>query len=221
MNLDSANGTTEDIWDGGGTYPYPTTAAITTISTASNSAPLQGADVEVIGLDTNWDIVTETVTLDAGDTTTLTAITTALKRVFSIRLLENVVAAVDIKLTDVSGLTTYCIITAGFNKSQMAMYTIPSGYTGYITNWSADYAKSVSKNPYSVEYGIWFADRENGYEFYLSQKAGIQDGAGPMQHIVQPYKKVTEKTDIKITSNANGAAAHIHAGFDLVLVENA
>lgn len=78
--------TIEDIWDGGGTYVYPTTADITHVHQLVDQVNLRGADVEVQGLDINWDLVVQTQQLDAADTSTLVALGTPLLRIFRIKL---------------------------------------------------------------------------------------------------------------------------------------
>jgi len=221
LNLDSANGVVEDVWEGGGTYPYPTTAAITQVRQATNQAAMQGATIRLKGLDVNWDIVTQDITLDVGDTTTPTALTTALIRLFSAEILADVVATSNIEILDNALLVTYGLILTGKQKTEMALYTIPSGYTGYLIDYSVDYAKSSTKNPDGLEFGLWAADRENGYEFMLINRIGIADGANGIKREFNPYKVVTEKTDIKVTSEPSGKAAHVHAAVNLLIVENA
>lgn len=58
VNKDIGKNTREDVWDGGGDYPFPTTAEITHIRQASNQSAMQGGTIEVNGLDANWDEVT-------------------------------------------------------------------------------------------------------------------------------------------------------------------
>ena len=72
-----------------------------------------------------------------------------------------------------------------------------------------------------VDFYLWMADRANNYAFQIKHSKGIPQNGSGFQHFFQPYFKVTEKTDIKISALSNGAAAHVHAGFDIVLVENA
>ena len=216
-------GTEEDIWDGGGTYSFPTTADITHIRQAVDQATMQGETIEVQGLDTNWDLTVQDVVLDGSDTTTAVALTTALKRVFRMKVMADVVTTEDVELRNVGGGTTYAIIQAGLNQTLMAIYTVPNGKTAYLAQWYVDNVPSTTKIPDSIEPKLWMADRANGYEFQLKGARGIPlQGPGITQKF-RPYMKITQKTDIKVAALVTGGSGddgHVHAGFDLILVDN-
>ena len=215
-----ASGGTEDVWDIGGTYVFPATADITHILTDVDDATMQGETIEVQGLDTNWALVTQTADLDGANTTTAVALSTALRRVFRMKVLADVVAAQDINATNVGDTQDYARIQIGENQTQMAIYTIPLNTTGYLTQYYRDYVKVTGAAPNSVEFSMYHADRENGYEFQLKHSGAIQDGASGIPYEFKPYLKATEKTDIVMRATANGAAAHVHSGFDIILVED-
>ena len=213
------SGTSEDIWDGGGTYPFPTTAAITQLLMTATQAAMQGGTIRIIGLDANWDLLNQDVDLDGGDPTTPVAIT-PLRRVISMQVLEDVVTTANVILQNAALNVTYGVIEAGFNQSQMAIYTVPNGYTGYVVKYSGDYAKSTGKDPDGIDFYLWAADRDNGYEFQIKHSNGIQKGGSGFQHNFIPYMKFTQKTDIKVSAKPDASDAHVHGGFDIILVEN-
>jgi len=220
-NTDVASGVEEDVWDAGGTYTFPLTADITQIKQSVTQVAMQGATIEVEGLDTNWDYVTQNVDLDVTDTTTPMALSTPLRRIFRMRVLEDVVATENIIATNAGLTVTYAQITPNNNQTEMAIYTVPAGYTAYITGYYCDYVKVTGKDPNSIDYLLWTADRANGYEFQLKHSKGIPQNGSGIQHFFLPYLQVTEKTDIRISALPSGAAANVHAGFDIVLVLNA
>jgi len=216
-NIDIADGVREDVWDLGGTYTFPTTADITHIKQATDQATLQGETVQVQGLDANWDLVLQDAVLDAADTTTLVELTTPLIRVFRMKVQANVVGTANILATNAGATVNYAQITAGNNQTLMAIYTVPRGFTAYITNYYYDYVRDAVKDPDSVEFGLWAADRANGYEFQVKHLVGLPKQASAPQHFFNPYFKVTEKTDIKMTALSDGGGANVHAGFDIIL----
>ncbi len=219
-NTAVGNDATEDIWDGQGTYIFPTTADITHISQTSNDAPMYSAVIELQGLDENWELTVQTKALHFSDTTTLIELDTPLIRVFRMKVLADVVAAEDISATNSAGTSSYAKMLAGNNQTFMAIYTVPAGKTAYMTDYYADYVRTPARDPDSVEYHLFVADRLNGYEFQAKHAKGIPKQAPGFEHHFKPYMKVGERSDIKITATANNSSAHVHAGFNLVLEDN-
>jgi len=212
-------GTYEDIWDGGGSYPYPATALITHIHQAANQAAMQGENIEVQGLDASWVLTVQTVALNAVNSSTLVALPTPLRRIFRMKVMTDVVTDEDVEAVNAGDTVIYAIAQAGLNQTLMALYTVPAGYTAYMTNWFMDQIAAVDKEPKAVEFRLWVADRANDYEFQIKQSRGLPK-SGPIQHIFKPYMKITEKSDIKIDAASVGEEAMAHAGFDLILIEN-
>ncbi len=213
--------TTEDIWDGGGTYTFPATADITHISQATDQVGTDGsATIEVQGLDTNWALVTQTKNLDATDTTTRVALDTALRRVFRMKVLEDIVAADDISCVNTGGGTTYATVQAGNNQTLMAIYTVPASKTAYMTKYYSSLRQGSGKEPKGANIKLWVADRDNSYEFMIKHSVGIQKGAGNPEHKFEPYFKINAKCDIKITGHSFDDIGNISAGFDLVVVDD-
>ena len=217
-------GTTEDVWDVGGTYPFPTTADITHIVQATDQVGTDGgATIQVQGLDINWALVVQDADLDATDTTTEVELTTPLIRIFRMKVNANVVLAANVLAVASGGGTTYALIQAGKNQTLMAIYTVPAGKTAYMTQYYVDNVPTAAKQPDSVEFLLWMADRHNGYEFQLKHERAIPKlGDGIIQPF-NPYLKITQKTDIKISAEVVGGVGddgHPHAGFDLILIDD-
>ena len=221
-NAASLKDVAEVVWnDGGLTYPFPAAATITDIKQVADQEAMRGQNIEVQGLDVNWDLVVQTKALDASDTSTKATLGTALRRIFRMKVLANVVTDQDVVAMDTgAGVAVFARADAGDNQTLMAIYTVPNGMTAYMTNYYADYTRTVALDPTSVEYKLWSADRDNSYEFQLKHEKGTPQGAPGFQHNFRPYYKFTEKTDIKITAKPDAKDGHIHAGFDLILVTN-
>ncbi len=215
-----ADAGTEEVWDGSGSYTFPSTADITHISQATDQAAMQGGTIEVQGLDTNWTLTTQSKNLDASDTTTAVALDTALKRVFRMKVLEDVVTDQDISAHNSGDTTTYATITAGNNQTLMAIYTVPASKTAYMTRYWGDTIPSTGKDPDSTQFKLWTADRDNSYEFQLKHARAIAKAAPGLENPFKPYFSIPAKTDIKITASPVGEAAMVFAGFDLILVDD-
>ena len=102
----------------------------------------------------------------------------------------------------------------------MAIFTTARNTKAYITNYSYSYIRDSVKDPDSVAYGLWLADRGNGYAFQIKNEQGLPKQATATPHSFRPYLAVGEKTDIKVTSLADSAAASVQGGFDLILEFN-
>lgn len=223
-----------NVWDGADdslfsgsppmTYTFSSTADIDTISSSDAGDTV---DIEIKGLDTNWEEVTQTVTL-SGQTDV--SLTTALIRVFS---MENVGA------TDLAGNvylrtngsaqtagvpdtanTVRALIKASNNRTLMAIYTIPAGKTGYMRS---GYAHTAGANRES-NYIISLKTKNFGSVFAVRHVAAVDDdGTSAYQHHFIEPAEFAEKTDIMVTAQvtkAATAAASIAAGFDMVLKDN-
>jgi len=215
-----SSGTEEDIWDGGGTYSFPTTADITHISQATDQVAMRSGTIEVQGLNTSWELVVQTKDLDASDTTTAVALDTPLRRVFRMKVLEDVVGDADISAHNSGDTTTYATMQAGNNQTLMAIYTVPAGKTAYMNQYYCSVIESTGKEPKSTEFTLWVADRASGYEFQIKHAQGVPKAGAGIQQKFKPYMKITEKSDIKLSAYPDSENAHVHAGFDLILVDN-
>jgi len=222
-NPDIANSTTEDVWDGGGTYSYPTTALMTSMSQTTDQAAMQGATIELQGLDASWDLIVQTKALDASDTTTVITLDTPMIRCFRMKVLANVVSDQDIRCHNAGETVDYAIIQAGNNQTLMALYTVPNGKTAYMSQWYSDNVPTSTKKPDSVNFTLWMADRANSYEFQVKSKRGIPISGPGFNHPFRPYLKITQKTDIRINALVNGGAGddgNPHSGYDLIMIDN-
>ena len=137
------------------------------------------------------------------------------------KVLDDVVTTSPVRVHNAAEDVDYAIISTGNNQTLMAIYTVPAGKTAYMTSYYCDYVRDSVKDPDGVEFRLWVADRDNSYEFQLKHKKGIPKQVGGFQHQFSPYFKINAKHDIMITAEPSGANADVHAGFDLVLVDDA
>jgi len=114
------------IWEGGTTaYTYPTSAGTPTYASTSSET----LTMLVSGLDSTYASVTDTITFSAGTTGTA-ATSQSFYRINSMRLLTGVNAGT---ITAKIAGTTYGQINSGLGQTQMSVYTVPLGYTFYLT----------------------------------------------------------------------------------------
>lgn len=210
----------EDVWDGGGVYPFPTTVDITHLNQATDQVAMRGGTINIQGLDENWDLFVQDVDLDLTDTTTQVALSVPLRRVFRLKVLENIVADSDIHVCNLGDTIHYATMQAGNNQTLMAIFTVPRNTTAYLVNYYCTVIDATNKSPTSTRFGLWMADRHNNYEFQIKHAVGIPQHGGMVNHSFTPYGGIGQKTDIKINALPIGEPADVAAGFDLILVDN-
>jgi len=218
------------IWDGADDgdinqmmYVYSSSTDIDTIVSSSAS---DTGEVEIQGLDGNYDIATQTATL-FGQTSV--SLDTPLFRVFRVKNIGSVDLVGKVYTYATSSITSgvpddprkvRAVTDDGNNQTEMAIYTIPAGTTGYMRSFFAATA-GANKNS---NYVIKLRARPLGGVFQLKHRTALADlGTSHFQHPYIEPEIFLEKTDIEMTVQvlASGVtAASVSAGFDIVLVDN-
>jgi hypothetical protein len=227
-DFDTADGYVT-VWDGAEdgepyenmVYDYSTTADIDYISAEDNG---DTQDVEIQGLDANYDLVTQTKTL-AGNTPV--ELDTYLIRVFRMKNVGTTDLANHVFCYVSGGTVTAgvpqvgadvrAVVHNGNNQTEMAVYTIPAGKTGYMRDWYASTAGAKRDSSHSIR----VIARPFSQVFQLKHTANIDvNGTSYIKHNYTEPEVFTEKTDIEIRVNTDQDIASVAAGFDIVLVDN-
>lgn len=122
----------EDVWSGGGLYPWMTAATsleIVSSSAADASAGTGARTVRIEGLDATFTAVNQIVTMNG---LTAVAIPTQLFRINRAVMItagSGQTNAGDITIRDAGGGTTRAILPLGFGITRQAQYTPPTGFT--------------------------------------------------------------------------------------------
>jgi hypothetical protein len=124
-----------------GTLSYPAAALQMTVSSADaddTSAGTGARTVLITGLDANYAVISEAVTMNGQTAVTTTnsylrinsmLVTTAGTSLAN----EGIIYIGSGVVTAGVPATVYNVIAAGFNNATSSQYTIPAGYTGYLT----------------------------------------------------------------------------------------
>ena len=214
------------IWDGAndGTvnimeYTFSTTADIDSLISSDNGDTV---DIEIQGLDSNWALTTQTITLTGQ---TRAALSTSLIRVFRMK---------NVGSTDLAGIVSCYVNSAapggvvtdttkvraliddGNNQTLMAIYTIPAGKTGYMRDWYASISRT--RNTLST---VRLLARTFGGVFQVKHVSSVDNtGTSYIQHIYNEPEVFAEKTDIMIKANCSTDQTGVSAGFDIVLIDD-
>ena len=220
------------IWDGAedGTswelmnYVYSTIADIDSIS-SSNGADTQSIAIQ--GLDANWDLVSQTITLNGQ---TRVALTTPLIRVFrafndsSSNLIGHVIIYVNGAITGGVPNTNAdirAVVDPVNQQTLMCIYTIPNGKTGYMRDW---YMATSGGNK-SSSYAVRLVSR-NENKVFRTKHVSAMDSLSPIpyQHQYTEPEVFQAKTDIEMRVQSIAFPASlgnsVSGGFDIVLIDN-
>ncbi len=212
----------EDIWEFGGEYIYDTTAAIISIS-SSNDIDTQ--DIEIQGLDINYNLVTYTITLDGQ---TRVELTTPLLRFFRGQNANGTPFLGTIYIytgtTNTLGVPADAnvrgIITAPNQQTQMAMYTVPRGKVGFLYRgelgmlWSGAFRDGVESAK------LQYKSRRIGEVFKVKKTIGLMTHGNSNYQDKRTFPDIIPSgIDLKLTAYETSTEMGFVASFDLLLVD--
>ena len=193
---------TATVWDANNTtaiYPYPAAGVVTMSSTNGGDT---GEEVEIQGLDGDYNAVVENVNIGSTGAVTFS-------RIFRARM-TGADNAGDVTINQGGNLAAK--ILTGNGQTLMAVYTIPAGKTGYLLKFQG----SMDKSNAPVRFKL-FA-RPFGSGFNLKGQWGTQGGNSVYYDYPVPLV-FAEKTDLRVDVVTGGSVGN-GAIFDLVLVNN-
>lgn len=207
-----SNGDTGTIWDKDDT-PYPWSAfdtpGILTIATTTqngNTSTLDnGKSITIVGLDENFNNQSETITI-SGSTGTGTK---TFARVYRAYVSDSLTNANQIRVS--RGGTEVLRISIGKAQTLMAIYTVPNGYHGYLTQCVA-----------SIQYGgdctLDMFVRYPGGPFRIGHSGEVAGTGMPYHYQFTCPIMLPSKTDIDIRATVRSNNSRVTAAFDVILI---
>jgi hypothetical protein len=219
MNVD-VDSNKETIWDGGAIYSYISTAetvAITSTAGTDSAAGTGARTIEIQGLDANYNVVLETLTVGGG------AGTTEFIRIFRAKTITAGTSGINEGTISITSSDTSTVLAqigvdgtginaAGRGQTFMALYTVPAGKTAYLTQWTVGCGKqntdAVSTLLARPQSGAWNAKDI----ITVSATTYAKDYKIPLQF--------TEKTDIEVRAYSTTNNSLVSSTFNLILIDN-
>jgi hypothetical protein len=183
----------ETVWSSGGLYSYPTTATTASV-TSSNTGSDNGSTVDLYGLDANWVVQSERVTV--GQTSTKTWL-----RIFSATLINAITGTANVGTITVTVNTiAVATILPTYGKSLSCLFTVPANSRAFIL--SAGIGVSRQKE---VEAKLMIRRVADGNAY---NTIGYQTlfGGNAYQEFPVPIL-VDQKTDIEIRAKADATTS--------------
>lgn len=223
-NRNCADGTEEEIYSVEDAATFPATALMVKISQTADAADVRGENVIIKGVDINWNAVTQTAIIDGSNSTTPVVLSTALLRVNSMRMSADTVIATPVRLHNAAEDKDYATILAGEERATQAHYSVPLGFTAYMTGYWATRNNSVRDDADTVDIQLYGTDwaHDDDPQQTLVESFMIDPMTGTyISRAFSQYRKFTAQTDIILTATAASTVADVSGGFNLILVEDA
>lgn len=218
----------ETVWAEGGLYSYLTTATVLKVSsssTADTSAGTGARTVELFGLDTDYNEINETITLNGQTAVNTTKEYLRINRMI-VRSAGSGGANAGVIYAGTGTVTTgvpanvYASVNGvtGANQSLMALWTVPAGYTAYILQY--DISNGTTSNTPAV-CKLILAVRPYGEVFQSKDVKSLTTG----MHIEETFPipiKIEEKSDIEVRALSSSASVSfdISAGLEIIYIKN-
>jgi hypothetical protein len=135
------------LWEGltqsGGSYVYPGSAAQLTL-VSSSASDTSALSVMIMGLDSNFNLLSEVIALNG--TSSVTSVNSYLRVNGLYCTNGNNVGTITAKISS----TLYAQINPTIGQSQSSVYTVPKGYTFYLTSVQANANIGFTSSNYMI-----------------------------------------------------------------------
>lgn len=200
------------VWEVAGAYAYPSSAATMHLASSVNTGDdLSGTTILINGLDSSYAQISETLALTG---TTVAVTTKSYLRITNITVTAGAPTGT-ITLKNTANSVTYAQINPSIGRSQMAIYTVPAGYTFYLSRIDA-YTSANGSSADWVQYRN-VATSSSGVTT-LSQQAPFTNTYHAQRVMPRPF---TEKTDIQLQAKTSANTYAVSIAAEGYLVKNA
>jgi hypothetical protein len=199
--------TTGTVWDVNDTL-YPWSAWDTAGTVTVSRANVADADKNVIisGLDADYNPVSTTITLTSATGNTSS---TVFSRLDLVRMNGT---SVNVGQIDVlKGATTVGRIVAGLGQSLKGTFTVPAGYTAYLTQGTMTIQNGADGSGF-------FYYRTPGERFLIGHTFEV--ASSPYRYRFTVPFALPQKTDIDVRVTVRSNNARVTAAYDLYLIKN-
>ena len=202
--------TTGTVWDVNDTlYPWSAWSTAGTITVDRANTGDANKSVTVVGLDSNYNALTETVVLT---NPTGNASTNSFIRVFRAFIVDGTtnVGLISIKRNG----TTVAAITANQGQTLMAVYTIPADYTGYLMKGTATAQAGADAT------GDMFVRYAGQSSFRIGHAFEVSGTGGQYLYDFTTPIPIPAKSDIDVRIVTRSNNGRYTAAFDLILIKD-
>lgn len=218
--LGTTPATMSTVWGGTGLYPWATftgSGAKIYIKSVTNDPKVQGKSVTIEGLDSNYDILIETVTLHPTDTTTPVSTVNNFyrtNRMYLTGVNTNSLPHdynIELRYGSSSG-TIIGQMNAPWGRGQNCFYTVPRGYEAFVLSINGNSGKQDE-----ITSSLWFHPHGGTWTLQKSFKFI----SGMFDHNFRTPLRISEKSDIEIRAYALVESSRIGTEFQILVLPKA
>jgi len=191
------------LWENSTVYTYPTQPLTMTVT--SNVAD-NGVQVRIIGLDGDYNVITEVVTLAVSVATT--------QQFFRINDVVTISGNAANDITISNGGITYAKVRGGDGKNQASIYTVPAGHSLYLVRIDAFCATAAQNNRQIFFRNL--ACLPSGVKLRVAETSFLET-----MHIQRqvPFR-YNEKTDIEFQLHGSAGEQFVSVFGEAILCKN-
>ena len=195
------------VWENVSAYTYPVAAAKMNLTgTAGDTASIQ-----INGLDTNYSMISETLVLNGATPVPTVKSYLRINSMFVTAGSSTNPAGV-VTLKDLTNTTIYAQINTGVGRTQMAIYTVPAGYTFYLSR--VDGNTSLNGSNYCT-----YRNRSESVTGVVTftQQAPLAISYNSQRVMPRPF---LEKTNIQLQAKVNSTTGEVSFSAEGYLIKN-
>jgi len=211
----------ETIWSGSVIYTYPAAATIMNISSSDvdDLAGDTGAwNVTIYGLDAGYDFINETLQLNGQN-----PVSTTLQYLRVYRMVtrksgatgynEGIIYLGTGAVVAGAPANKYSIIDANYGQTMQTMFTIPDGYTGYLTRIG------ITCYTANKAFEVYMRTRPVNESWLRKEEYHMTSGQG-LEHPLTPPIPIPSRTDVEFMGKVDVSGGVSEVNYDLILVED-
>ena len=196
------------VWENATAYTYP--VAATKMNLASSDAA-DTATIQINGLDANYNQISESIVLIGTTPVQTTKSYLRINGMFVTAGSATNPAGV-VTLKDLTNTTIYSQINAGVGRTQAAIFTVPAGYTYYLSR--IDIYTSLNGNNFATYQNKTISSTG---VVQLTQQAPFAISYNAQRVMPRPF---AEKTDIQLMAKVNSSTGAIAIAQEGYLIKN-
>lgn len=221
-NPDVDTAASEDIWTAGGNLVEPTAARIHSVVSSSANDASAGTGLRtltIVGLDSSYNIQSETITMNGVTPVNTVNSYTFINRAYGKTFGGGGTNAGTITGTALVDATVQFVVGVGYGQTHKAIYMVPASTKGYITRMYGSFQQTTASS--TLDIIMYTKDFGSGGYIGRRNMHLTNSGSGFAEINFNPYLQIAAKTIVKLraeTASANNN--EVGGGFDMYIVQD-